>query len=69
MLLCFTVDTHGWVEKKLAYSPLLDRHYFGKGIVSHDEMLWWSTSPTAYPWLRHVQIHGSSSAPVVTMAW
>jgi hypothetical protein len=44
MLLCFMVDTYGWVKKRLTYSPLLDRHYFGKGIVSHDEMLWWSTS-------------------------
>ncbi|CAL5092793.1 unnamed protein product [Urochloa decumbens] len=40
-LLCFTAGRYNWVEKELTYSPPLDRHYFGEGVVSHAGMLWW----------------------------
>lgn len=108
-LLCFTAGKYGWVEKNLTYSPpLLHRHYFGEGVVSHGGMLWWvdlsygllacdpfadapelfhvplPSVPDELPAapvergmyrcvkvsdgrLRHVQVHGSSGAPVVTM--
>ncbi|RLN01147.1 hypothetical protein C2845_PM06G32220 [Panicum miliaceum] len=40
-LLCFTAGKYDWVEKKLMYFPPLDRRYFGEGVMSHGEMLWW----------------------------